>query len=200
MRNAFPPAIPTRAAKVPDGPDWIHEIKHDGFRLIVVRDDTCVRLFTKSGHDWTGRYPWIAESALKIRRRHFVIDGEAVVLGVDGVSDFDALHSRKHDEEVRLYAFDCLALDGIDLRDLPLFTRKKRLAQLLGRRPEGIFVAHFEQGESGPELFRHACRMGLEGFVSKHRERRYRAGPCDHWLKVKNPKHPSIKRVKETFA
>jgi len=79
----FQPAIPTRGTKVPSSPEWIHEVKHDGFRLIVVRDGDRARLLTRNGHDWTKRYPWIVESALKNRTRQFVIDGEAVVLGVD---------------------------------------------------------------------------------------------------------------------
>jgi bifunctional non-homologous end joining protein LigD len=121
-----------------------------------------VRLITKGGYNWTDRYPWIAEAALKNRVKRFVVDGEAVVLGVDDIADFEALHSRKHEDEVRLYAFDILALDGDDLRGLPLSLRKTNLARLLARRPDGIFVAPFEQGEIGPDLFRAACRMGLE--------------------------------------
>jgi len=92
--------------------------------------------------------------------KQFVIDGEAVVLGVDGVADFNALHSRKHDHEVQLYAFDITALDGDDLRRLPLSMRKTNLARLLARRPDGIFVAPFEQGEIGADLFRKACDFG----------------------------------------
>ena len=68
-----------------------------------------MRLFTRNGHDWSGRFPWIVESALKSRHQQFVIDGEAVILGIDGIADFNALHSRQHDEEVQLYAFDILA-------------------------------------------------------------------------------------------
>jgi hypothetical protein len=105
-------------------------------------------------HDWTDRYPLIVKAALKNRSSSFVIDGETVLLGVDGVSDFDGLHSGKHDAEVQLYTFDCLALDGDDLRKLPLSLRKTNLARLLARRPDGIFVAPFEQGEIGPDLFR----------------------------------------------
>jgi len=165
---------------VPSSPDWIHEVKHDGFRLIVVRDGDRVRLLTRHAHDWSGRYPWIVESALKNRTRQFVIDGEAVVLGVDGVSDFDALYSGQHDEQVQLYAFDVLAMDGEDLRQLPLSLRKINLARLLAGRPDGIFVAPFEQGEIGPDLYRAACRMGLEGLVSKRRDRAYRGGRCLH--------------------
>ena len=111
-----------------------------------------------------------------------MIDGEAVLLGVDGVSDFNGLHSRKHHAEVEFYAFDMLVSDGEDLRKLPLSMRKTNLARLLARRVDGILLAAFEQGEIGPDLFRHACLMGLEGLVSKHRDR-----PCPRrspsWVK-----------------
>ena len=84
LKNAFQPCIPTKAAKVPDRPEWIHEIKR-GKR---------VRLFTRNGHDWSDRFPLIAEAVLRNRNASFVIDGEAVLLGVDGRSDFNGLHSR----------------------------------------------------------------------------------------------------------
>ena len=108
--------IPTGAKVVPDGPDWLHEIKYDGYRLRLELDGDRVRPIKRGGYNWSDRYPWIVEAALKNRHRQFVIDGEAVVLGVDGVSDFDALHSGKHNEEVQLYAFDIMALNGDDLR------------------------------------------------------------------------------------
>jgi bifunctional non-homologous end joining protein LigD len=195
----FEPCIPTRGTKVPDGADWLHEIKHNGYRLIVVRDGARVRLFTRNGHDWTSRYPLIVEAALKNRTKSFVLDGEAVLLGVDGISDFNGLHSRRHDDEVQLYAFDLLALDGEDLRGLPLSMRKTNLARLLARRPDGIFVAPTEQGEIGPDLFLAACNMGLEGLVSKRRDRPYQAGRSKHWVKVKNRKHPAMSRVMDAF-
>jgi ATP-dependent DNA ligase len=132
-------------------PAWFHEIKYDGYRLIVQREGDRVRLFSRNGNDWSGRYPWIVEAALKNKHSQFVIDGEAVVLGVDGIADFTALHSRKHNHEVQLYAFDTLALDGEDLRGLPLSLRKANLDQLLAHRPDGIFVAPFETGEIGPD-------------------------------------------------
>jgi ATP-dependent DNA ligase len=96
-----------------------------------------------------------------------VIDGEAIVRGVDGYSDFNALHSNRHDHEVELIAFDVLAMDGEDLRRLPLSMRKANLQRLFSRRPDGIFVSDFERGEIGPDLFRKACEFGLEGLVSK---------------------------------
>jgi bifunctional non-homologous end joining protein LigD len=192
--------LPTKAASVPDRPNWLHEVKYDGYRLRLERDGDRVRLITRGGYNWTNRYPWIVESALKNRFRQFVIDGEAVVLGVDGVSDFEALHSRQHDEEVQLYAFDIVALDGEDLRGLPLSLRKTNLARLLARRPDGIFVAPYETGEIGPDLFRAACNMGLEGMVSKRVDRPYRAGRSKDWVKVKNRNHPAMDRVMDSFS
>src|SRR3954452_22888783 len=153
-KSPFEPCIPTKGAKVPDRPEWIHEVKHDGYRLIVQRDGKRVRLFTRNGHDWSGRYPLIVQAALRNRNSSFVIDGEAGLLGVDGISDFNGVHSRRHDDEVEFYAFDMLVSDGDDLRKLPLSMRKTNLARLLARRVDGIHIAPFEQGEIGPELFR----------------------------------------------
>jgi ATP-dependent DNA ligase len=199
MRMFYEFSLPTKGDTVPTGPDWIHEIKYDGYRLLVIRDGARVRLLSRSGLDWTKRFPWIAEAALQNRQTRFVIDGEAVVLGVDGISDFDALHSGEHNHEVQLYAFDILALDGEDLRDMPLSMRKANLARLLVRRPDGIFVAPFEQGEIGPDLFRAACNMGLEGMVSKRSDRPYRAGRSRDWLKVRNRSHHAFGRVMDSF-
>src|SRR5260221_14261077 len=91
----FEPCIPTRGTKVPAGPDWIHEIKHGGYRLIVQRDGARVRLFTRNGHDWTKRYPLIVEAALRNRTTSFVIDGQAVLLGRHGIHDVNGLDYRK---------------------------------------------------------------------------------------------------------
>jgi bifunctional non-homologous end joining protein LigD len=198
-KPAFEPCIPTPAKTVPSGTEWIHEVKHDGYRLIVQREGKRVRLFTRNGRDWSDRFPLIVEAALRNRISSFVIDGEAVLLGVNGQSDFNGLHSRKHNDEVQFYAFDVLMILAEDLRPIPLHLRKNNLARLLARRIDGIFVSDYEQGEIGPDLFRHACLMGLEGLVSKHRERPYRAGRSPHWLKIKNRSHPSIDRVNEAF-
>jgi len=141
LRHMFEFCLPTSAKVVPDGPEWCHEIKYDGFRLRVHRTGKRVRLFTRGGYDWTKRYPWIVEDAMKVRRDRFVLDGEAVVLGVDGISDFEALYSRQCDDQAQLYAFDVLAVDGEDLRDLPLSIRKTNLARLLARRPDHLRCA-----------------------------------------------------------
>ena len=100
---------------------------------------------------------------------------------------------------MQLYAIDVLTMDGDDLRPLPLSMREVSLAKLLHRRTDGIFLGSFEQGEIGPELFRHACLMGLEGLVSKRSDRPYPAGRSPDWIKVKNRKHPAMGR-KDSFA
>jgi bifunctional non-homologous end joining protein LigD len=114
------PCIPTLAAKPPSGPGWVHEIKHDGYRLMVRRDGDTVRLFTRRGHDWTDRYSAIASAAANLRAKSFTMDGEAVVTGADGVAVFDALHRRHKATNAMLYAFDLLELNGEDLDPLPL--------------------------------------------------------------------------------
>jgi ATP-dependent DNA ligase len=192
--------IPTVGKAVPAGTDWFHEVKYDGYRLRVERDGSSVRLFTRGGHDWTKRFPWIAQAALKNRIKRFVVDGEAVILGVDGLSDFNALHSGKQNGEVQLCAFDVLAMDSEDLRDLPLSMRKTNLERLLRGRPDGMFVNPFEAGSIGPDLFRAACNMGLEGLVSKRSDSKYRGGRSPNWIKVKNRSHPALARVREAFS
>ena len=91
FESSFYFCLPTRGIKVPGKPEWIHEVKYDGYRLRVERDGDRVRLITRGSYNWTKRYPWIVEAALKNRHKQFVLDGEAVVLGVDGISDFNAL-------------------------------------------------------------------------------------------------------------
>jgi bifunctional non-homologous end joining protein LigD len=190
------PCIPIRAPKPPAGADWVHEIKHDGYRLQVRRVGDQVRLFTRRGYDWSGRYPAIAVTTTLLRAKSFTLDGEAVVCGPDGVAIFDALHRRGTVTEAMLYAFDLLELDGEDLRGLPLSDRKKRLARLLSGRRLGIVLSdHID--EDGATIFRQACRMGLEGIVSKRLSAPYRSGPSRDWIKVKNPDSPAMIRARE---
>ena len=180
-----------RGIKVPDGPDWLHEIKYSAGERSRPPD------YPRGGYTWADRFPSIVEAARRNRHKQLVVDGEAVVLGVDGIADFNALHSRRHDDEVQLYAFDIMALDGDDLRGLSLSMRKIKLARLLARCPDGIFAAEYEPGEIGPDLFEAACRIGLEGLVSKRADRPYRAGRSKDWIKVKNRKHPAYRRVQD---
>ena len=155
-----------------------------------------VRLFTRHGYDWSGRYPAIVTTAVKLRATSFTLDGEAVVCGPDGVAVFDALHRHGTVSEAMLYAFDLLELDGDDLRGLPLGDRKKRLATLLARRRLGIVLSE-HTADDGATIFRQACLMGLEGIVSKRLAAPYRSGPSRDWLKIKNPDSPAMVRHRE---
>lgn len=197
MLYAF--SLPTKADKVPVGSDWLHEIKYDGYRIMLIRDQDRVRLISRGGYDWAHRFPLIVAGALKLRQKNFVLDGEVVVLDKDGVSDFDALHSGTHNKRAQFYAFDILASEGEDLRWLPLSQRKAKLAQVLSRPVNSIFIAEYEQGDIGRELFRVACNMRLEGIVSKRLDRAYGVGRCAHWIKIKNPAHPAYRRVRDAL-
>ena len=190
------PCIPTRARKPPSGPGWVHEVKHDGYRLQVRRTGSLVRLFTRRGFEWSDRYPAISAAAAKLATESFTLDGEAVVCGPDGIAIFDALHRRGTVSEAMLYAFDLLELDGEDLRDIPLGDRKKRPARLVGKRRVGIVLSEHTD-ENGALIFQQACRLGLEGIVSKRLTAPYRSGPSRDWIKVKNPDSPAMARHRE---
>jgi ATP-dependent DNA ligase len=190
------PCLPTAAPRPPVGPDWLHEIKHDGFRLQVIRGGDSVRLFTKNGNDWSKRYPAIVDAAGALRAGSFVLDGEVVCCDSDGLAVFELLRSRRHDREAFLYAFDLLELDGEDLRRVELEARKTRLERLLARAPHGIRFSEHLIGD-GPTIFRHACALGVEGIVSKRRTSRYRSGRSDDWRKTKNPQSVAARREAE---
>jgi bifunctional non-homologous end joining protein LigD len=190
------PCIPTRVDKPPVGPQWIHEIKHDGYRMIARKRDGRVNLFARRGFDWTDRYPLICTAVAKIPRGFVVIDGEAVYCDDTGLAVFDKLHSRRHDDQVILYAFDLLELDGEDWRPRPLEERKARLEMLLAKAPAGIRYSEHLEGD-GAAIFALACGLGAEGIVSKHRERAYRSGPSKTWLKIKNPAAPGVTRFND---
>jgi bifunctional non-homologous end joining protein LigD len=120
--------------------------------LSYIRGQDRARLISRDGNDWARQFPRIVASVLKLRRKQFVLDGEVVVL--DKIADFDAVASRKHDKRAQFYAFDLLAGNGEDQRKLPLSVRKSNLAQLLSRPVDGIFIAEYEQGDIGHDLFR----------------------------------------------
>jgi bifunctional non-homologous end joining protein LigD len=190
------PCRPSRAPRPPSGPDWVHEIKHDGFRLMVRREGSRVRLFTRGGHDWADRFPAIVEAASRLHTRSFLIDGAAVVCRDDGVSDFDALRSRRRDHDVTLIAFDLIEFQVDDLRNQKLVDRKERLAKMLARG--GAAITYNEHlAHDGAAVFEHACRLGLEGIVSKRLDSPYRSGPSKVWLKSKNPQCEAVQRERE---
>jgi bifunctional non-homologous end joining protein LigD len=108
------PCLPSPYHRPPAGPLWIHEIKHDGYRLLVRKREGKVRIYTRRGADWTKRFPRIVEAAMKLRATSLYLDGEGVVCGKDGIAVFDKLHSKANDEAVFLYAFDVLDLNGDD--------------------------------------------------------------------------------------
>jgi bifunctional non-homologous end joining protein LigD len=187
------PCRPSKAVRPPSGQQWIHEIKHDGFRLMVRRDGSRIRCFTKNGHDWGDRFPGIVLAARRLRAESFLIDGEVVVLREDGRSDFNALRGRRRNDAAVLLAFDLVECKGKDLRDVPLLHRKMKLRKVLGRTMTSIqFNDHFT--DDGETVFRHVCQMGLEGVVSKRIDAPYRSGLSWTWLKSKNPLSEAVQR------
>jgi bifunctional non-homologous end joining protein LigD len=164
------------------GADWIHEIKLDGFRLIARRDAAGVRLFTRRGLDWTSRYPSIAAAVAALACRSCLIDGEVVICGDDGLPVFDRLrYGRQPQSEAMLFALDLLELGGHDLRGHPLEKRKRALAKLLRKAGWALHLNdHID--EPGDIVFRHACKLGFEGIVSKRLGSPYISGRSRHWI------------------
>ena len=191
-----PPCLPTKAPQPPTGDTWLHEIKHDGFRVIARKDGARVRLYSRPGNDLTYRFPLIVEALARLRSRSCIIDGEAVCCDDDGRPSFDRIRYRRHDGAVFLYAFDLIELDGADMRREPLAARKATLASVLAKAAPGLRLSgHIEA--DGPTVFAHACKMGLEGIVSKRKASPYRSGRSPDWLKSKNPACEAVKRESE---
>jgi bifunctional non-homologous end joining protein LigD len=190
------PCLPSTAERPPSGPNWIHEIKHDGYRLMAWCNAAGVRLLTRRGHDWASRFPLIVQAVDALRLRSCLIDGEAVCCDDDGLPVFQKLRQRRDDRHVFLYAFDLIELDGKDLRGEPIEQRKAALAKLLRGAKLGLQLNE-HIAEPGDVVFRHACRLGLEGIVSKRLGSRYVSGQSRDWLKFKNPNAPAVKREAE---
>ena len=190
------PCLPSPSAHPPVGPRWLHEIKHDGFRLFARRDGERVRLITRGGCDWSDRYPLIAAAVAALAMRSCLIDGEAIACDAKGLADFQLLRRRRHDHAVTLCAFDLLELDGRDLRHEPIEVRKRELAALLAGCGPGL-VGNRAFDEPGDVVYAHACLLGCEGIVSKRRGSRYVDGRTDKWCKVKNPAAPAVRREAE---
>ena len=191
------PCLPTPADRPPSGSNWIHEIKHDGYRLMARRYPVGIRLITRRGNDWTARFPLVVEAVNHLKVRSCLIDGEVVCCDERGVAAFSVLRRRANEECAFLYAFDLLELDGTDLRREPLEVRKATLASTLRKAKPGVRLNEHLEHPDGIEVFQHACQMGLEGIVSKRLGSRYRSGRSLDWLKFKNPNAPAVRRGEE---
>jgi bifunctional non-homologous end joining protein LigD len=192
----YEPCLPRPAKQPPAGPGWIHEIKHDGFRIIAYRDGDDVRLMTRKGYDFADRFPLIIDAIAALPARSCVIDGEAIACDENGLSVFDLLHHQRRDQIVMLCSFDLLTINGEDVRREPIEQRKAELAKLLRRPPDGIALNEQFTGD-GAIIYRHACTLGCEGIVSKRLGSPYRGGRFAYWVKVKNPNAPAVKREAE---
>jgi len=177
------PALATSVEKVPSGDRWLHEIKFDGYRvqLHIANDD--IKLFTRRGLDWTKRFKKIVADAYLINVGSAIIDGEVVVPAEDGTTDFSVLQNELKGKSTKIVmvAFDLLYLNGYDLQKLPLIDRKSHLKKLIAKTAVQ-FSESFEI--DGREMYKQACKIGLEGVVSKVRDGPYPTGRSRDWLKV----------------
>jgi ATP-dependent DNA ligase len=178
------PCSPVTAKAVPTGPDWLHEVKFDGYRVQVHKAGADVAIFSRNGHDFTTRFDTIAYLLGNLPAKTAILDGEFVASNAAGVPDFGMLHRRRADAGIHLWCFDLLALNGKDWRPEPLVKRQARLEILLAHFdcPAILLSKSFNDGQA---LLRVAEKHKLEGIVSKKREAPYRSGPCRDWVKVK---------------
>jgi len=190
------PCLPSQAKTPPTGSIWLHEIKHDGFRIVARRDANGVRLITRNGNDFTARFPLVTEAIAALAVRSCLIDGEAIVTDERGLAVFDLVRRHNHGDDAVLVAFDLIELDGEDLRRTPIEQRKRTLAKLVRRPHAGIVLNEVFEGD-GDVLFAHACKLGCEGIVSQRLGSHYRSGRVNQWLKVKNPEAPAVRREAE---
>jgi bifunctional non-homologous end joining protein LigD len=191
MPDTLEPCLATLVAEVPRGPNWIHEIKWDGYRLLAFKSGRSTRILTRRGHDWTARFPGIAKAVAALPLETAILDGEAVIEDEHGISNFSALQNALSDEHGRVaknavfYAFDLLYLDGHDLRALPLEDRKARLSALVPPAKDGVLRLSEHIEADGAAMVKSACQLGLEGVISKRRDRPYRSGRGEDWVKTK---------------
>jgi bifunctional non-homologous end joining protein LigD len=183
------PELATIVDTAPTSGGWVHEIKLDGYRTAARAESGKVSLLTRTGLDWTARFRPIAVALADVPGTTAYLDGEVVVLGPDGVTSFAALQdalSKGRSGDLVYFVFDLLHLNGLDLRPLPLVERKAALKRLLGRQRRGGLIRFSDhvQGQ-GEAFYTHACRLGLEGIVSKLASSPYRSERTSEWLKVK---------------
>jgi bifunctional non-homologous end joining protein LigD len=183
------PCLATLVAEPPDGPLWAHEIKYDGYRLQARIENGTVQLLTRSGLDWTEKFADLASSLKALKVSSAIIDGEIVVEDERGASSFVKLVSdlkAKQSERMIFVAFDLLFLEGANIRALPLAKRKAKLMQLCVRRKKVGKIRYSEHvAASGGVMLAQACKLGLEGIVSKRLDKTYRSGRGTDWLKSK---------------
>jgi bifunctional non-homologous end joining protein LigD len=182
--SRFDPRLPRSADRPPAGPGWIHEIKHDGFRILAHRHGRAVRLITRNGHDLADRFPLAAAAIAALPVRSCVVDSEAIVCDDDGLAVFNLIRGHGRNGHAILCAFDLLEVNGEDIRAEPIEERKRRLAGLLRLPHEGIAL-NVTYREDGVTIFKHACALGSESIVSKRLGSPYRAGRSAQWLKIK---------------
>jgi len=183
------PQLAKVVPSVPSGKEWLHEIKLDGYRLIAVRKKGTVHLFTRTGLDWTDRFPRVAENLVKLKGGDFILDGEAVVYDNKGRTSFGALQEAlktPNKNDIVFVAFDILHSDGTNLRPLPLVERLKHLAKRIPSETGDIRVSKTWPGADGPSLFKEAVKLGLEGIISKKANGRYYEGLRRDWMKSKS--------------
>jgi bifunctional non-homologous end joining protein LigD len=186
--SEYQPQLATLVQEPPSGDGWIHEIKYDGYRIGCRIRNGRVTLISRKGKDWTAAFPEIADAAARIAVRDALLDGEVALVLPDGRTSFQALQNAFADpasHNIVYFVFDLLRLDGKSLERLPLEERKKRLRALLGRRKAGrIRYSDHVEGQ-GEAFLQQACRLGLEGIVSKRRDLPHRPGRHSGWLKTK---------------
>jgi bifunctional non-homologous end joining protein LigD len=189
MPDFVPPQLATLVASAPDAAGWVHEIKFDGYRIQAHVDGGKVKLFTRKGLDWTAKFKPVAEALKALELPSAILDGEIVVEDASGRSDFSALQSALKSRGAAAYVyrvFDLLYADGRDLRAAPLRERKAALEALLKNAPADSLVRYSDHiADDGAAMIRHACRLGLEGIVSKKAGAPYRSGRGGDWLKTK---------------
>src|SRR5712671_1769680 len=188
MPKDLKPRLATLADQAPEGPEWLHEIKYDGYRLLARVEDGKVLLITRGGLDWTAKFPALARCLGELRLASALIDGEIVHLEPDGTTSFSGLQdaiSNGRTDALNFFAFDLLYREGWDLTGAALEDRKAVLAEIIPPHSQGILRYSDHQIGLGPAFLRQGYSFGLEGIVSKRRSDPYRPGRGRSWLKIK---------------
>jgi bifunctional non-homologous end joining protein LigD len=181
------PCQPILAAKVPEGDGWLHELKHDGYRVVAFKDGDKVRLWSRNGRDWSSEFVAITAAMRALSFKRVMLDGEAIAHCLEGLPH--KLMSRDGQATACLYAFDLLWQETQDLRGVELIGRRRMLQKALKKAGPALRFSEHMAGADGEAMFRHACAFGLEGIVSKRATSRYKSGSCLAWVKVKNPEY-----------